>query len=315
MHTWHRSSCAALALTLYNTVSLPSWSAGSRQVSCSIGATLGNGGWSTLLNSAKGPLLINGRPPVPPPDIPEERLNMRLEAAGGGHLVFLWLVVVWFLVVWFLVEATAQTEERQQSQHLPQQATAPTATQTAAPTTPPEQEGNIFLNGPPPPPRPSGSPTATGCRSATATPTAGGPPPLPPPPPLRAAAAPARAAAAAARARRRPSRCCWGRRQARRRGRSRVAVRMTPQRFDELVSDALDLIPPELAAATDNVVVLVEDRNPEEPDLLGLYQGVALTERDSTYAGSLPDTITIYRHALLSSARPRTRSSRRWRSR
>ncbi|OBB40396.1 hypothetical protein A5752_08745, partial [Mycobacterium sp. 852002-51961_SCH5331710] len=60
---------------IYSTISLPSWSAGSRQVSCSIGATLGNGGWSTLLNSAKGPLLINGQPPVPPPDIPEERLN------------------------------------------------------------------------------------------------------------------------------------------------------------------------------------------------------------------------------------------------
>src|SRR6476620_3662507 len=74
---------------------------------------------------------------------------------------------------------------------------------------------------------------------------------------------------------------------------------MSPQRFDELVSDALDLIPPELAAAIDNVVILVEDRNPDEPDLLGLYQGVALTERDSWYAGSLPDTITIYRDALL----------------
>ena len=78
-----------------------------------------------------------------------------------------------------------------------------------------------------------------------------------------------------------------------------MAVRMSPQRFDELVSDALDLIPSELAAAIDNVVVLVEDRNPDEPDLLGLYHGVALTERDSWYAGSLPDTITIYRDALL----------------
>nr|WP_170305995.1 metallopeptidase family protein [Mycolicibacter kumamotonensis] len=74
---------------------------------------------------------------------------------------------------------------------------------------------------------------------------------------------------------------------------------MDPRRFDELVSDALDLIPTELAAAIDNVVVLVEDRNAEEPDLLGLYEGVALTERDSSYAGSLPDTITIYRDALL----------------
>ena len=74
---------------------------------------------------------------------------------------------------------------------------------------------------------------------------------------------------------------------------------MSPQRFDLLVSDALDLIPAELAAELDNVVVLVEDRNPEEPDLLGLYHGIALTERDSFYAGSLPDTITIYRDALL----------------
>lgn len=64
-----------LALS-YSTISLPSWSAGSHQVSCSIGATLGNGGWSTLVNSAKGPLMINGQPPVAPPDIPEERLNL-----------------------------------------------------------------------------------------------------------------------------------------------------------------------------------------------------------------------------------------------
>jgi predicted Zn-dependent protease with MMP-like domain len=70
-----------------------------------------------------------------------------------------------------------------------------------------------------------------------------------------------------------------------------VAVRMSPQRFDELVSDALDLIPPELAAALDNVVVLVEGRDPGEPD--------PLTERDSTYSGALPDTITIYRDAIL----------------
>jgi predicted Zn-dependent protease with MMP-like domain len=74
---------------------------------------------------------------------------------------------------------------------------------------------------------------------------------------------------------------------------------MDPQRFDELVSDALDLIPPRLAAVMDNVVVLVADRNADEDDLLGLYEGVALTERDSQYAGSLPDAITIYRDALL----------------
>lgn len=78
-----------------------------------------------------------------------------------------------------------------------------------------------------------------------------------------------------------------------------MSVRMDPQRFDELVSDALDLIPPELAAAMDNVVVLVKDRHPEDAELLGLYEGVALTDRDSDYFGSLPDAITIYRQALL----------------
>ncbi|GAB3009982.1 septum formation family protein [Mycobacterium bourgelatii] len=61
---------------IYPTLSLASWSAGSREVACSVGATLGNGGWATLVNSAKGPLLINGQAPVPPPDIPEERLNL-----------------------------------------------------------------------------------------------------------------------------------------------------------------------------------------------------------------------------------------------
>lgn len=78
-----------------------------------------------------------------------------------------------------------------------------------------------------------------------------------------------------------------------------MPVPMTPDRFDELVGDALDLVPAELAAAMDNVVVLVEPRNPEEPDLLGLYEGVALTERTADYAGELPDRITVYRDAVL----------------
>lgn len=76
-------------------------------------------------------------------------------------------------------------------------------------------------------------------------------------------------------------------------------VEMSDERFDGLVSDALDEIPAALTRAIDNVVVLVEPRHEDEPDLLGLYQGIALTERDSHYAGSLPDTITIYRDAIL----------------
>lgn len=74
---------------------------------------------------------------------------------------------------------------------------------------------------------------------------------------------------------------------------------MTRRRFEELVADALDTIPPELTAAMDNVVVLVEDRNAEDPELLGLYEGIALTERTSSYGGYLPDRISIYQDAIL----------------
>ncbi|WP_376768605.1 metallopeptidase family protein [Pseudonocardia pini] len=75
--------------------------------------------------------------------------------------------------------------------------------------------------------------------------------------------------------------------------------RVDRERFEELVSDALDEVPPRLTAAMDNVVVLVEDRHPEDPELLGLYEGVALTERTSDYGGVLPDRITIFREAIL----------------
>jgi len=69
-------------------------------------------------------------------------------------------------------------------------------------------------------------------------------------------------------------------------------------RFEELVADALDEVPAELMALLDNVVVLVEDRNPDEPDLLGLYEGYALTERGWDHSGALPDRIMIYREAI-----------------
>lgn len=78
-----------------------------------------------------------------------------------------------------------------------------------------------------------------------------------------------------------------------------MTVSMTEERFEELVADALDGIPPEFAAAMDNVVVLVEPFNEEEPDILGLYHGVALTERTHDYSGQLPDRISIYRDPIL----------------
>jgi len=76
-----------------------------------------------------------------------------------------------------------------------------------------------------------------------------------------------------------------------------MPVRMSARRFEELVSDALDLIPSDFAKAMDNVVVLVEATSPD--GLLGLYHGVALTERTSDYGGVLPDRITIYREPIL----------------
>lgn len=76
-------------------------------------------------------------------------------------------------------------------------------------------------------------------------------------------------------------------------------MEMPQARFEELVADALDLIPAEFAQAMDNVVVLVEDRDPANPTLLGLYHGIALTERTSHYSGALPDRITIYREPIL----------------
>jgi predicted Zn-dependent protease with MMP-like domain len=78
-------------------------------------------------------------------------------------------------------------------------------------------------------------------------------------------------------------------------------VEMSREEFEEAVGDALDLVPEGLAALIDNVVVLVEEEpSPDEPDLLGLYEGTPVTERDGWWAaGSLPDRITIYRGPTL----------------
>ena len=67
--------------------------------------------------------------------------------------------------------------------------------------------------------------------------------------------------------------------------------------FDDHVRAALDELPPAIAKALENVAVIVEDENPEDPDLLGLYHGVPLPERGDM-AGALPDKISIYRLPL-----------------
>lgn len=74
-------------------------------------------------------------------------------------------------------------------------------------------------------------------------------------------------------------------------------------RFEELVSDALDSLPQWVIDRLENVEVIVEDRPPPgEPNLLGRYHGIPLTERRH-YAGVLPDTITLYRRTIEREAR------------
>jgi predicted Zn-dependent protease with MMP-like domain len=79
-------------------------------------------------------------------------------------------------------------------------------------------------------------------------------------------------------------------------------VEMSEAEFEDVVGDALDAVPTQLTDLMENVVVLVEDEPPEgEPDdLLGLYDGTPLTERDSWWAaGSLPDRILVFRGPTL----------------
>ncbi|MGZ5291713.1 MAG: metallopeptidase family protein [Actinomycetota bacterium] len=74
-------------------------------------------------------------------------------------------------------------------------------------------------------------------------------------------------------------------------------------RFEELVADALDSLPQWVLDRLENVEVIVEDRPPPgEPNLLGRYHGIPLTERRH-YAGVLPDTITLFRRTIEREAR------------
>ncbi len=78
---------------------------------------------------------------------------------------------------------------------------------------------------------------------------------------------------------------------------------LSPDEFEELVAEALDSIPEELGRLMDNVAVFVEEEA-RSRNLLGLYQGVPLTARDSGYAGMvMPDRITIYRKPICARAR------------
>ena len=85
-----------------------------------------------------------------------------------------------------------------------------------------------------------------------------------------------------------------------------VPIEMNPDEFEACVEAALDSIPADLARAMNNVAVFIEEEYEpaphEDPDteLLGVYEGTPLTERDSWWdAGSLPDRIVVFRGPLL----------------
>ena len=72
---------------------------------------------------------------------------------------------------------------------------------------------------------------------------------------------------------------------------------MPLERFEQMVGEALDSLPPELGKLMRNVAVTVDDGG--DGSLLGLYEGVPLTERNTEYSMVLPDRITIFRRAIL----------------
>lgn len=77
-------------------------------------------------------------------------------------------------------------------------------------------------------------------------------------------------------------------------------IDLSAEEFEQLVIAELDLLPDEMIDGIENVVFVTEDR-PEDGslDLLGLYEGIALTERDQYGFGELPDRIVLFREPLL----------------
>ncbi|MGH9081102.1 MAG: metallopeptidase family protein [Acidimicrobiales bacterium] len=81
-----------------------------------------------------------------------------------------------------------------------------------------------------------------------------------------------------------------------------AVVALSVEEFEQLVSDALDGIPPDLRVHMDNVAVVVDETSPPG-SLLGLYEGIPLTHRGNYYTATAPDRITIYMATICHSCR------------
>lgn len=86
-------------------------------------------------------------------------------------------------------------------------------------------------------------------------------------------------------------------------------MELSDEAFDQLISRAMDELPQEYIRGLDNVAIVYAD----EPDehqarkaglqrgglLLGLYEGIPLTQRGAGYTFVLPDKITLFKHPIL----------------
>jgi predicted Zn-dependent protease with MMP-like domain len=86
-------------------------------------------------------------------------------------------------------------------------------------------------------------------------------------------------------------------------------IQLTDDQFDQLISHAMDELPQEYIRGLDNVVIVqADDPTPEQLEkmkvephhvLLGLYEGIPLTQRGSGFSGMLPDKITLFKNPIL----------------
>ncbi|MBI3889712.1 metallopeptidase family protein [Candidatus Saccharibacteria bacterium] len=86
-------------------------------------------------------------------------------------------------------------------------------------------------------------------------------------------------------------------------------MELSDEQFDTLISKAMDELPQEYITGLDNVAIVMADTPTEEQKikmklrentiLLGLYEGIPLTQRGAGYTFVLPDKITLFKHSIL----------------
>lgn len=88
-----------------------------------------------------------------------------------------------------------------------------------------------------------------------------------------------------------------------------MTMELTDEQFDALITQAMDELPQEYITGLDNVAIVMADEPDDEQKqkmklregtiLLGLYEGIPLTQRGAGYTYVLPDKITLFKHSIL----------------